>query len=777
MHGRRSRCGKLALALASAAVAPAAAQNAPAPPTTTATPQAQLPGKVAPANTNAVEQIVVTANKRKELQRTVANSVTAISGKQLDRQQIVRLQDLQAQVPGLSLEADDKTAVRIVLRGLNTGSAGSTVASLLDDVPTSADNATANAAINSPNFDTYDLQRIEVLRGPQSTLYGATAEGGLIKYVTNPPDPTALKGGLETGFDGEPNGGVGGSLKGFVNIPFADGKAALRLTGWNDWIPGFIDNPQTGKTDTNSAQQYGWRASLLVLPTPDLTVRLTAERQSLFSNNADYIDVVGAAANPATPPANQLSFTNGLRNPTYFSQPSQNEAAVYYGNINYDFGVGQLTSITAYSYGKYTSFFDASNTNVAPGLPIGAYLAEAAYGVPVAVDERQNSNTDKFSQEVRLTSNPGETLFGQAVDWLGGAYYTRENVAFLQFLDARPLAQLDDVLSPPPGGASLYDALSEWALFGQVDYHIIPTFDVELGGRWSGEAQHSSSGFACCLLYGPSADRGEIDSNDHDALYSVAPRWRPTDDTMLYARIATGYRPGGPNIPVPGVTLPLSYGPDHTVNYEIGWRQDLLNKSVSLDVTGFYVNWHDVQILSLVDTPAGPVGVNGNAGQAVSKGVEWTLNWVPFSGLKLSAVGAYTDARLTVNAPGLGGNAGDFLPYVPNLTNSVNGEYSWIPRDGYHAFVSATWTYTGQRYTSFAPAGGTAESHVALPNYSTGAVRIGIERGALSGELYVNNISNSRAITYFGNQGGFDQTGQASIIQPRTIGLITRVSF
>ena len=776
MHHKISYRRRLAVAVASLVTAPAAGQVAVQPPGQAA-PASRQAGPVAPANQNAIEQIVVTASKRRELQRSVANSVTALSGKTLDRLRIVRLQDLVAQVPGLSLEADDKTEVRIVLRGLNTGSAGSTVASLLDDVPTSADNAVTNAAINSPNFDTYDLQRVEVLRGPQGTLYGATAEGGLIKYVTNPPDLTRLSGGLETGIDGTPDGGIGGSLKGFANVPFADGKAAIRLTGWNDWVPGYIDNPHTGKTDTNSAQQYGWRASLLVQPIEALTIRLTAQRQSLFTNNTDSIDVVGAAANPAAPPANQLSFVNGLRNATYFSQPGQNEAALYNANVDYDLGVGHLISITAFSFGTYNNHADVTSTNVAPGLPIGAYLSQAAYGVPLAVDERQNSNTDKFSQELRLVSNPGQTLFGHDFEWLAGGYYTHETAAFLQFLDARPFSAPGTVLSPPVGGAGFSEALSEWAVFGQIDYHIIPTFDVEVGGRWGGEAQHSDSSFGCCLLYGPSTSRGEIFSNDHDALYSVAPRWRPTEDTMIYARIATGYRPGGPNTPVPGTAIPLSYGPDHTVNYEIGLRQDLLNKSVSLDVTGFYINWRDVQILSLVNTPAGPVGVNGNAGAAVSKGVEWSLNWTPFSGLRLSAVGAYTDARLTLNAPGLGGLSGDFLPYVPDVTNSITGEYSWSPIDGTRAFVSATWTYTGDRFTSFAPAGGTAESHVRLPNYSTGAIRLGLERGRMSGELYMNNVSNSRALTTFFNQGGINESGQATILQPRTIGLVTRLAF
>jgi iron complex outermembrane recepter protein len=776
----------LVMALASLSATQAAAQPAPstaqaATPGVGSTGIVARPAEFAVPPHPALEQIVVTANKRRELQRRVADSVTAISGRDLDRKQQVSLQDLAAQVPGLSLETDDKSAVRIVLRGLNTGSAGATVASLLDEVPTNPAGAQNNASTNTPNFDTYDLQRIEVLRGPQGTLYGATAEGGLIKYVTNPPDPTRYSGGLETSMDGATDGGIGGTLKGFINVPLADGKAAIRLTGWNEWFPGYVDNPDTAKTDTNSGQQYGWRASLLMQPVEDLSIRLTAERQSLFGNNLDNVDVVGAAINPMMPSGNQLSLTDGLRNATALSQPSQNETAVYYANANYDFGWSNLTSVTAFSFAKFTSLFDVTDTNVAAGLPISTYLQEAVYGVPLVVDERQNSNTDKFSQEVRLTSDPGQTLFGRDIEWLGGGYYTHETSAFLQNLDARSAANLNDYVTAPigpPGGANLYGALSEWALFGQVDYHLIPTFDLELGGRWSGNAQHSTSGFNCCLLYGPSVTQPTIFSNDHDALYSVAPRWRPTDDTMVYGRIATGYRPGGPNIPVPGITgLPATYGPDHTVNYEIGVRQDLFDKTVSVDVTGYYINWKSVQILSLVDTPAGPVGVNGNAGSAVSKGVEWDFAWSPLLGLKIEAVGGYTDARLSVNAIGLGGVQGDFLPYVPDVQNSVNLDYSWTPADGYQAFASGTWSYTGARYTSFAPTGGVTESHVQLPGYNTGSIRLGIEHGRYSAEVYANNIGDSRALTYYANQGGADQTGLATLIAPRIIGFVTRVNF
>ena len=790
-----------ATALLTLIVTPAAAQTAPSQPTpsqpapsrttpsqttpsqTTAVsnsvaPPAAPPGDPAKArNEGGVESIVVTANKRRELQRNVANSVTAISGQELERKQEVRLQDLVSQVPGLSLEASDKTAVRVVLRGLNAGSAGTTAGSVLDDVPLNPAGAQNNAATNTPNFDTYDLQRIEVLRGPQSTLYGATSEGGLVKYVTNVPDVTRYSGAVEAGVDGSTAGGVGGSTKGFLNVPFWNGKAAARVSAWNEWFPGYVNNPGNGNTNTNTSQQYGWRASLLVQPIPDLTVRLTAQRQTLISDNSDFVQVVGAALTPTAPPPNQLDILNGLRNATVLPNTSQNESAVYYASVDYDLHWASLTSITSFAYNNFKNVIDFTNTNLAAGIPAGDLIGESFYGAPAVIDQRQNSNTDKFNQELRLASRPGLTVFGRPVDLLGGAFYTHETSAFLQFLDARDASRPGTVLSPPAGGAALFAQLSAWAVFGQVDYHLLRSFDVALGGRFEGTAQHSQTSQFCCFLFGSGSTANPLTSNDHDALYSIAPRWRLSDDTLIYGRLATGYRPGGPNISIAGVTNVPSYGPDRTVNYEVGLRQDLFNKKVAIDITGYYIDWRNVQVLSLVNTSVGPLGLNGNAGQAVSKGVEWSINWVPLHGLTLSVVGDYTDTRLTADAPGIGGAEGDFLPYVPDISASVTAEYRWPVFRGYDAYLSGTWSFTGQRYTDFSPTTTITESHVLLPSYNTGAIRAGLDNKRYSLEAFITNISDERGFTYYSNSGGAGQTGQASFIQPRTIGLIGRVKF
>ena len=714
-------CPGMAVALAAIAGPPAAAQTAAPAQPTASRPAAQ--GDAAPsAQANAVAQIVVTANKRRERQRDVANSVTAIIGAQLDRRQEITVQDLVSQVPGLSVEADDKSEVRIVLRGLNTGGVGTEVASVLDDVPTNPTGAQNQAAINTPNYDTYDLQRIEVLRGPQSTLYGATAEGGLIKYVTNPPDPTRYSAALEGGIDGATDGGIGGSLKGFANFPLLDGRAALRITAWNDWLPGYIDDPARDKTNYNSGQQYGWRASLLVTPITDLTIRLTAERQSLFSNGLDFLQVQGAALTPATPPANQLSLlNNSLAYNARLPQPAQNEAAVYYANINYDLGFANVTSITSFAIDNFNNRFDLSDTNLAPATSFGSYLGTNFSCLAQLVNQRQNAATHNFHQGVRLTSDPGTTLLGRQLEYLAGVYYSRETAQLLQGVDAISAANVNKLLAPAPGSTAVQSSLSDWAVFGQLDYYLLPNVAVAFGGRFEGTAKRSQTVDFPYIFYAPAFTvQPETTSNDHDALYSVAPRWRVNDDTMFYGRIATGYRPGGPNIPVPGhPEVPDFYNPDRTVNYEIGWRQDLFDKSVSIDLTGFYINWRDVQVLSVL----GAFGFNSNAGSALSKGVEWTFTWVPLPGLRLNATGSYQDSLITSDDAAIGAIKNQYLPYVPNVSNSVNVDYGWKVTDRFRAYVSGTWSYVGDRFTGFAPAGGVTASHVLLPGYNTGSLR------------------------------------------------------
>ncbi len=766
--------------------APVAAQTAAGPAPASAPVPAPAPAP-APSDTGSavpnldapIADVVVTANRRNQRERDVAGSVTAITGEDLTRRQQVQIQDLVGQVPGLSIEENNTpTQVRIVLRGINSGGSGATVGTVVDDVPVNSASSQINGGLVTPNLDTYDLQRIEVLRGPQGTLYGATAEGGLVKYVTNPPDLRSYSGSVEGGLDGMTIGGIGGTQKGYLNVPLVKDKVAVRITGASEYFPGYIDNPARGKINGNAGNQYSYRASVLAKPTGDLTVRLTAQRQSFFSDASNRFQVQGAAANPQAT-SGQLTLLNPLQRSTALPTSSQLETALYYGQVDYNLGPATVTSLTSYGFNKLSFRDDATNNNLAVGTPFSQGLLLPVYGVAGNVGVRQSTSIQKFNQELRIASNPGFQVGGYGLDWQVGGYYTQERNVQNQFLDA--VSPTSSALLPGPalGGDVGNSTYKEWAAFGQVTVHLLPSLTLDLGGRYSGNDQLSQFETFGNVAFGPTNTvQPLISSRDRVALYNVAPKWQVDRNTLLYARVATGYRPGGPNIPLPGVTgLPLTYNSDRTTNYEIGVRRDLFNKTVEVDLTGFYVDWKRIQIISLVATNQGPVGTIGNAGSAVSKGIEWAFNWkTPVPGLRFGIAGAYTNAALSKDAPGLGGVRGDYLPLVPNVTNSFNVDYYWEPLNDYQAYLSGSANYVGERFTDFVTAN-YVNNHTRLPGYVNGSIRAGIEHGHLSAEAFVNNISDERGLTSYINNGGARQTGLATTIQPRLIGAVVRAKF
>jgi outer membrane receptor protein involved in Fe transport len=314
------------------------------------------------------------------------------------------------------------------------------------------------------------------------------------------------------------------------------------------------------------------------------------------------------------------------------------------------------------------------------------------------------------------------------------------------------------------------------AVFADFTYHFTTAFDLALGGRYSHTDQSSNVQLACCVLFGPATDFPAIDTSEHSTTWSVAPRFHLSQDSMLYARYSTGYRPGGPNLPTPTLPNPPPLAPDSTRNYELGFKSDLLNHRFSFDIAVFDIDWTDVQILSIVNTPAGPVGINGNSGSARNVGVEWNFSWQPVSGLTLGLLGSYVNAKITEDAPGLGAFNGDKLPYVPDVTATVNATYTWHAFGNFSGFGGGSWSYVGNAYTNFAT-GAATESHAKLPSYDMLRLHLGLEDGRYNFELYGENVGNSHGITDYQNNGGINQRGLANFLQPRTIGMQLGVKF
>jgi len=730
---------------------------------------ATLAAPLAASGTDAgeLQEIVVTATKRDERIDDVPMSISAISGEDLTRSQTLDLQDLSTQVAGLNIESGALPGgSRIILRGENSGGDGATVATLLDDFPISFSGANTDGGFIGSDFDTYDMQRVEVLRGPQGTLYGATAEGGLIKYVTNPPDPSGFHAGVEAGALDVAHGGAGESGKGFVNIPLVDGTTAFRASGFYERTPGWISDDLLGRTHANGSDKYEIRASLLWQPTQDLKVRLTALDQRLNASGPDYVDVVGGTG------PNRWSLQNGYNLNTFIAYPIWSQLGVYGVNVDYDLHWARLQSITGFGQVHLVSFED--NTSLAN-----------VFSPSSVVRQRQRNDLHKYNQEFRLSSEPDSTLFDHRFDWQVGAYYTHESVTYDQAYDGLSYPSL--TLLPGLNGR-LYlgftpSQYKEEAGYTDLTYHFTQQFDVDVGGRFSHNEEQNEvtesgllGGGATPTVF-PHVDTGESVST-----YSVAARYHFTPDSMVYSRIASGYRPGAPNFPIAGAPpglLPTAFKSDSTVNYEVGVKSLFLDKRVEVDVSAFYIDWTRIQITKIFYVLIGgmeqPYYQPANAGTAVSRGLEWNLGWSPVSGLKFGLIGAYTDAHLTEDAPAAGGVSGDQLPMVPKINAAVSFDYEVPVAADIKGFIGGNYAYSGVRYTEFSSA--PTIDHLELPIYETLALQLGVRSDRYTAEIYGKNLTDSRAVNSYIPGAGLNGADWTSIIRPRTIGVRVSANF
>jgi outer membrane receptor protein involved in Fe transport len=716
-----------------------------------------------PAEDSAIEdsagaatlgEVVVTAQKRTERIQDVPMSLTAITGDQLASAQSFRLEDFLAKVPGLTMIDNGANGGQLIIRGLTTGSGGvnGTVATYVDETPYTSVGPWVGSASFTPNIDTFDMQRIEVLRGPQGTLYGSNALGGIVKYITNAPDPKAFAAKVSAGGSYVDDGAAGYDTHGMVNIPLGQ-VAALRVVGYDTYYPGFIDDPSRGLTDINGSHISGGRASLLISPSENFSIRVNALYQDRSARNPGEEDV-----NPKT----LTPIYGSLIMERLVDENSYTKNELYNITVNGNLGFADLISSTSYARAPTSSLTDFS----AEYGGFARLLLGAPYGV---VDLSQPAEAFRaFTQELRLSSKQGSRL-----DWQLGAFYTDERGE-----DHERLIPVD--IST---GAVLFDfpsnlALStlpvtyrEYAEFVNMDYHLTSTLDASVGGRYSrGEQTFNEDNTG--LFFGPKPIVFAQSTSQGVATYSGDVRWHATPNYMLYARVAKGFVPGGPNDVAPTAPAPSSYSSSTTINYEAGIKGDLMANRLALDVAAFMINWNDIQVTATIN------GLNQfvNGGAAKSKGAEWNLSYLPVSGLTLDLNGAYTDAYLTEATPAsANGHAGDRLPAVPLWGLSATAEYVRPLFAGYSGLLAADWRFTGSRYSNFASIG----SRQLLPSNKIVNFRAGVTAANWSVILYVKNAGNERAINYVnpytlaGNAGPL----AAVVYPPRTVGGEVTVSF
>ena len=716
--------------------------------------------------------IIVTAQKRAQVLIDVPQSITVVGGATLEQQHANNFQDYLKLVPGLGLDQSRPGEGRLILRGVNTEGVASTVGVYVDETPFGSSSGLVNGAVLAGDFDTFDLSRIEVLRGPQGTLYGASSLSGVLRFVTNAPSTAGLELRARAGVEAVKGGATGYNADAVINLPLSS-TVALRASGNYRKDGGFISSIGTGGSDLakniNGDKSFGGRASLLFKPSDQASFRLTAIAQNIDADAPSEIE-----ADPVT-----LKPLHGLSQSQFIPQFSDLHYRVYNGTGNVDLGFANLTSSTSYATQKQSERIDFS-------FALSPFL-EAALGLPPnEFFEAQDTNLKKFTQEVRLSSQ------SRLVDWLVGGYYTDEKGLIAQDFVAVTPGTLTPLSLPfTLGTATVSSKYRELAGFADATFHFGPQFDLELGGRYSHNKQSAHEITNGVLAGGALKDFPIARSSENVFTYSVAPKFKPNKNSSIYARIAKGFRPGGPNVLPAGVVIPPDvpriFHSDSVVSYEAGIKAESSDHLLSIDAAAFHINWKNIQLFTTV---AG-FGVNTNGSSAKSDGFEFTAAARPVPGLNLSVNGAYTNARLSgPTPPSVGGRDGDQLPFTPKFTFALNGDYGWHVGPDMRAHVGASWRYVSSQTATYDVDFVTAhgrQRHV--PSYGVIDLNAGVDFGRFSLDAYVKNAGNSHgitstsALTVFGGSpdtgfplrpGGAIGTG---IIRPRTIGATLGIHY
>lgn len=736
--------------------------------------RAQSPADAAPeaGRDFGGDEIVVTAQKREERLIDVPSAVTAIGGATLTERNLTRIEEIAAHTPGLSVNQTG-VGVQLTLRGLNASGLGATTAILVDDVPLTS--ASSYQQTTTPNFDTYDLQRIEVLRGPQGTLYGASALGGLVKYVTKAPNLARFEGRGQVEINDVRGGETGLSARAAVNVPIIEDAVAIRVSGLFERLPGYIDNDLRGDRNANGGERYGIRGSLLWQASPDFSVRLGAIWQRDDLDATPTVELVGAMLTPASPPANATSIAHGgdLQRNSRIAEPVKRDAQIYSATLNYDAGAVAITSVTSLARTRVNMTLDVGYDSAAPGVSFGDFVSPF-YGQPISIRSDNLASVRRFNQEIRIASTPGDG----PLDYLVGLFYADEKSRIVQVFDVLSVAQPATVLTVPfPGGAlDIPASYEELAGFGQLSWHVAPNVEVTAGGRYSRNWQQSQAtklfGFATQLTGNVTDPLSKV--SDGKATWSGAISWHPAERVNLYARVATGYRPGGPNATPPVVPSGYltRYEPDTTVNYELGAKGELFDRRLAFDVSLFTIGWSDIQIPTISINPdtGVPLNFTANGGKARSRGVEYALRLAASPALSVSVSGSFVDAELRADAPTIDGVRGDQLPYVPKFANTVSVDYRAPVGGDAEVFAGIDWAYVGARYSNFA-ATPVHTIHQRLPAYHSVNLRGGVDFGRFQIDAFVTNVGDSRGLYSYLSGAGANATGTGIVQQPRTFGL------
>jgi len=741
-------------------------------------------GADSPATTGTVreqpvqdlQEVVVTAEKRTSTVQKTPISITAITGADLQEQGLSDLESVVQQVPGVSFKTSGPGQTEYEMRGLtSTGGESPTVGFYLDETAlTPPAMAQTGKVVIDPTL--FDLNRVEILRGPQGTLYGAGSMGGTIKLVTNQPDPQRFAADLEGIPSVTAGGGFNATANAMLNVPLVQDVVALRLVATDKFIEGWIDrdvldpfplevnnSTQRGNvaaapvaetfSESNWERLRGGRATLLVQPSERLSITAGVLYQRINQGGPNTIDV---------PPGNEVHYQ-----PFDVSEPFQDTFDLYDLTIKYNFDAFQIVSATSEWDRQQNQTQDISE---AMQDFIGGFLGppanfpfSTADGGLGAGSISEDDYTRQFSEELRAASTGNGPL-----QWLIGGYYSTFHATshvFSFYPGFIPLFGTDNLADN-----HRIVGLDQYAVFGEASYQLPSNLKATLGARYF--TYHSDSATA---VSGVSANGTSETLFGRASNSGVSPKFNlayiPNDSTTIYGTISKGFRPGGPNSPIPPpcTPAPQQFGPDSIWSYELGEKMRFLDSRVSVNGDVYYEDWSNTQ--QQVAPPCG-FKFTTNAGKAKVYGAELEVAVVLMQGLVLSQNVGYTHATNSETIPAAGVVAGDRLLDVPEVTANTNLAYRYPLAGSMNAVARVTNSYVDSiQDITFA--------RNTLPSYDLVGARLGLESDRWSALFFIDNLTDKKAL--LSDTGALSANisilNRVATNQPRTIGVDLNYRF
>jgi outer membrane receptor protein involved in Fe transport len=774
---RRRKAAWLLWTAALAAVAPARGALADADPQG---PEAELP------------TITVTAQKRSEAMIQVPISGMALDQATMDREGIKDISDIARLVPGVTFQgSDDVGDMNIAIRGIISSVGAPTTGIYIDDVPVQV--RQDSAVWSNPYPKIYDLDRVEVLRGPQGTLFGAGSEGGVVRFITPEASLTRLSGYASAELATTRGGAMSWEAGGVVGGPLDEGKAGLRASFWHRDDGGYADrlDPVTHAVlgeNVNSSGSSVVHLNAKLAPLDGLTITPSLFYQEihdadkgLFWESAGTYDLQSPIAQPHS---------------DHFILPSL--------GVAYDFGGFSVKSISSYIDRIVNAVYDSTSYELSNLAPNGAitvpfdpdYLVAAYY----------HSTQQGFTQELRFTSTDAP---GDRWSWVGGAFFQNSRFTYDPLYQDGNFNALANYLSiyygygpgnslsyfgeaPIDGIYSYVDNFvaseTDLAAFGNVTYAVTPAVKVAAGLRVS------RSGYSYSDRqdgpWGPAAPFLQAGSQTQ---VPVTPRvnatWEFARDDMVYASVAKGYRIGGANEPVPGscaadlaqlglTAAPATYNSDSLWSYEVGMKGRLLDRRALVETSLFWIDWSQIQqAVNLVNCGYGFIG---NLGTARSRGLDFQGEWALDRHLVLYGTTGLTDARFTTTLVQDGqilAKSGDRLA-TPAVTATAAAEYrfrAWADGD---SFARLDYQFNGAYYrTGSAGVFGSDPLLRDAPSVRFLSARVGTKLGKWEASVYGNNLLNADTSLYRYRDNIESYGLRDERLRPMTIGVAAKVTF